>query len=845
MDPRILLRRVARRARLSPNPHVRRLFQLIRSTYRLLGRWFPFLHFGWMANLRRAVWDGDDLVLQGWAFVRGADQGPLPTFDVWLHRRFRRARIRAVATPTRDLDVLGAVPRAELNYSNMAFEARLDAQTLASLPGSGTWQVRIGVTGGGRRSWGHWRRHNPFGSPAVVRLQPMGHRLVGPAFHDRRGVLIVSRKPGVLVRDVTATGREISLLVDAGATTESAGRSEFGLSGEGQEDVMLTVQCEADGVRLVGTLPPGQMVVDDETGDRHPPTWTGFVGSDRSRAPLTLLDDSDGHRPDHSSTLLIRGGADRALQVVDVPHFVEVDDVERVDEENPHLRLTGTIVGDPDAFSLVMSAPRLDLPVTLDRVDDDGRFSASVPLRISMWGGPSLPPMRGAYDLEGWIDGERFSTFVSQSLVDRLPRVDSRPDTRLRFELARRDELRVRFTRPRHESEYGSYHQNILFDRFAGGSLPAVDAVYFESFFGRNATCNPRAMDREIARRHPDLRRYWSVDDFSIDVPEGATPLVIGSQEWWKVRETARWVVTNEWLRTRYVKRSFQTVLQTWHGSMYKMIGLDRSKLGGAHLQKARLERSNWDMFISQNADTTSIIRRAYDFSEGIVESGYPRNDELRDPDPSRAAQIRNRLGIPEGNTVVMYAPTWREKGQEVGLLNVIELSDQLGPGFTFLQRGHVRMLDRGAVVRHDHVIDVSTYPQINDLYLAADLLITDYSSMMFDYSVTRRPMIFFTPDIDEYTDPKVRGVYFDLEEISVGPVVRTPQEVVDLLGSIDSWAPTYDERYEAWSARFNHADDGHAASRAVDALFAFDPKTRSRTLVERWDLEAGTGEDA
>ena len=452
--------------------------------------------------------------------------------------------------------------------------------------------------------------------------------------------------------------------------------------------------------------------------------------------------------------------------------------------------------------------------------------------------------MRGAYSLEGRIGGEPFSTFVSQQLIDRLPIVDSRPDLRLRLELARRDEFRINVTRPRHESEYGSYNQTILFERFGYGRLPAVDAVFFESFFGRNATCNPRAIDREIACRRPDLPRYWSIDDHSIEVPEGATPLIIGSQEWWRVRETARWIVTNEWLRTRFVKRGFQTILQTWHGSMYKKIGLDRD-LSRTQLQKARLERSNWDMFISQSAATTPIIRRAYDFDEGIVESGYPRNDELRNPDPSRVAEIRDLLGVPEGSTVVMYAPTWREEGQDVELLNVIELSDRLGPGFTFLQRGHVRTLDLGAVVRHDNVIDVSTYPQINDLYLAADLLITDYSSMMFDYSVTRRPMIFFTPDIEEYTDPKVRGVYFDLEEIAPGPVVRTPGDVVDLLASMDSWLPTYDEPYQAWTDRFNHADDGHAAERAVDALFAFDPAERSRALVERYDLEAGTGEDA
>ena len=839
MDFRSLLRRVANRARLSPNPRVRQMFELVRTTYRLIGRWFPFLHLGWMSNLRRVVWDGDDLVLGGWAFVRGADQGARPEFEVWLHHRFSRERIRAEVTPAEDADVLGAVPRAELNYQNMAFEARFTADVLSRLPAKGTWQLRVGITGGGRHTWGPLKRIYAFGSPAVMRLRPTGDdRLVGPTFHERRGVLIVSRPVGPLVRDVVLDDRQISLRVEGGDQIGSVH-----LTGEGQQDVTLEALRDDDGVRLVGVLPPGQIVVDEETGDRYPPTWTGHVGSGRTRTPLTLLDDSLGHRPDAASTLVVRGAADRALEVIDVPHFVEVDDVEAVEAESPYLRLTGTIVGDTDAFSLVMSAPRLDLPVSIEKVEGN-RFTASVPLRISVWGGPLLPPMRGGYSLEGRIEGEPFSTFVSRDLIDRLPVVDSRPDLRMRLELARRDEFRVRVTRPRHESEYGSYNQNILFERFAHGKLPPLDAVFFESFFGRNSTCNPRAMDREIARRRPDLPRYWSVDDYSIEVPEGSTPLVIGTQEWWKVRETARWIVTNEWLRTRFVKRGFQTVLQTWHGSMYKKIGLDRSKNRLA-LDRARLERSNWDMFISQNSDTTPIIARSYDFDEGIIESGYPRNDELHHPDPARVAEIRALLGVPEGTTVVMYAPTWREEGQDVELLNVAELSDQLGPRFTFLQRGHVRTLDMGAVVRHRNVIDVSTYPQINDLYLAADLLITDYSSMMFDFSVTRRPMIFFTPDFEEYTDPKVRGVYFDLEEVSAGPVVRTPQEVVDLLASIDTWAPTYDDRYAAWTARFNHADDGHASERAVDALFAFDPKKRTRKLIERYDLEAGTGEDA
>jgi CDP-glycerol glycerophosphotransferase (TagB/SpsB family) len=127
---------------------------------------------------------------------------------------------------------------------------------------------------------------------------------------------------------------------------------------------------------------------------------------------------------------------------------------------------------------------------------------------------------------------------------------------------------------------------------------------------------------------------------------------------------------------------------------------------------------------------------------------------------------------------------------------------------------------------------------------MVTDLLITDYSSMMFDFSVTRRPMLFYTPDIEEYTDPRVRGAYFDLEEVAPGPVVRSVPEVVQLLDSIDDWVPAYAARYDAWRDRFNHLDDGHAAERAVDALFAFDPSTRGQTTAVRRTYAPTAGED-
>lgn len=782
--------------------------------------------------LRDARWDGDDLVLRGWSYVRGTVHGGSPTHEVYLRRphrpvwlggRVARAAVRHVV----DTDVLSA-GQGECDYSGATWEARFSAADLAAMP-TGEWRLWATSSGGRRRSWGRVAQAFLNGTPLVTSRHLIGDRLVGPVFDLRRGVRIASDPIGLSATGVTAVGRTISLALPVNALAGSA----VPVLRSGKTDVPFDLVADGDRLVLTATVPAGKA------------RWSVVVTP--AGGPITLTSDDLTHRPADDSSLFIRPALDRSVEVIDVPHFVEVDTVRRDDD---HLTLSGTLVGDPSQFSLVLAAPRSDIPVTIESVAAGGRFVATAALQVSVWGGPVVPAPRGGYVLEGRLHGEggrtsSFDTFASAAYLAQVPTIDAREDLRLRFELSGQPQAQVRITRPRAPDEYGTHNQRLLFNEYALAPQEPLDAVYFESFFGRSATCNPRAIDAEVARRRPDLPRYWSVDDRSVVVPEGAIPLVIGTREWWQVRESARWIVTNEWLRGRYVKQRFQTVLQTWHGSMYKRIGMDRS--GGGQAARARTERANWDMFISQNRDTTPIIQQAYEFrgddASSVLEIGYPRNGELTDIRPDRVAEIRRRVGIPEGSRVVMYAPTWREASQNVELLDLPALAGDLGPGFALLQRGHVRTLEETANIRSAAVIDVSTYPQINDLFMITDLLITDYSSMMFDYSVTGRPMLFYTPDIEEYTDPRVRGAYFDLDEVAPGPVVRTVPEVVALLRSIDEWAPTYASSYRTWHERFNHLDDGHAAERAVDALFAFDPAQRDLATVRR-DYAPTAGED-
>lgn len=827
-----LLRRFIERARVSPNPVVQWSIGRAKDTYRWIGWLVPSLHLGWMAMVRDARWDGDDLVLRGWSYVRGTVHGGSPRHrvylraarrPVWLGGRVAQASVRHLPDP----DVLTA-GQGECDYSGATWEARFAAADLAVLP-EGEWPLWAASRGGGRRSWGRIVHAYANGTPPIVRRRLLGKRYVGPTVDVRRGVFVASGPIGIPALAVETSESVVRLRF----AVEDAARLETVVLRARKTEVPMATVVGPEGVSVSAAVPDGAT------------TW--LIESKVTGERITLPTDSLICKPDVTSALFVRPAVDRSVRVSRVQHFVEVDAVRR---DGDALHLAGTLVGDPAEFSLVLAAPRAELPVALDSVDAEGRFEASASLRISSWDGPPLPAPRGSFDLIGRVrhagDAKRsFVTQVSDALIERIPTVDSRDDLRLRYELAGSRQLRVTITRPRAKDEYGTHNQRRLFETIALGAHEPLDAVYFESFFGRSATCNPRAIDAEVARRRPDLPRYWSVDDLSIAVPDGAVPLVIGTRRWWEVRESARWIVTNEWLRGRYVKQPFQTVLQTWHGSMYKRIGMDRGR--GGHQDRARAERANWDMFVSQNGDTTPIIQQAYEFlgedASAVIEIGYPRNGELLDVDPIEVAAIRRRIGIPEGTRVVMYAPTWREASQDVELLSLPALAGELGPGFTLLQRAHVRTLEDTANVHSDAVIDVSTYPQINDLFKVTDVLITDYSSMMFDYSVTGRPMVFYTPDLDEYTDPKVRGAYFDLEEVAPGPVVRTVPEVVDLVRTIDTWASTFADRYNAWQRRFNHLDDGHAAERAVDALFAFSPEHRRATTVRRTYAPAA-GED-
>jgi CDP-glycerol glycerophosphotransferase len=347
-------------------------------------------------------------------------------------------------------------------------------------------------------------------------------------------------------------------------------------------------------------------------------------------------------------------------------------------------------------------------------------------------------------------------------------------------------------------------------------------AVY-AAYWYRGYSCNPRAIYERARELAPGIRGVWVVNtDGAASVPDGVDYVMAGSREYFDLIARACWFVNNVNFPNNMVKREGQTHVMTHHGTPLKRMGLDlREAPGGGERSglPGLLKRcSRWDYSVSQNAFTTPIWERVYPTRYESLEVGYPRNDVLSNATGAEVTRIREKLGIEPGRRTVLYTPTHREYQEEfVPVLDLAALADGLGEEWLMLARAHY-FHDADDQMRELHdagrLRDVSSHGSIEELMLAADALVTDYSSIMFDYAVLDRPIVIHAPDWDEYRTR--RGTYFDLMSERPGPVVTSEPELVEALRAGD---PASGERAQ-FRARFCYLDDGRAAERVVRRVF-------------------------
>jgi CDP-glycerol glycerophosphotransferase len=349
--------------------------------------------------------------------------------------------------------------------------------------------------------------------------------------------------------------------------------------------------------------------------------------------------------------------------------------------------------------------------------------------------------------------------------------------------------------------------------------------IVYNSFHGRYS-CNPRALYERLVGR-PATEHVWLADPaHQVAFPEEVTTVDINGKDAARALESADLVIANTHTEVEWDKPSDARYLQTWHGTPLKRIHNDVLWAPEGRLRRLDRDIAKWDVLLSPNAVSTPRLSKAFGFDLRILETGYPRNDCLSGADAAATGQlVRQRLGIEPATTVVLYAPTWRDDEAFVEGLPDIPLAldlpaylAALGPDHVLLVREHNMVTGRSHLHEVPGVLDVSLYPDVRDLYLAADVLVTDYSSVMFDFAVTGKPMIFFAYDLERFAD-SVRGFYFDFTASAPGPVVRTTAEVTQALLDLPTVQETHAARYQVFRAAYCALEDGRSTQRVVDLL--------------------------
>ncbi|MGH3324249.1 MAG: CDP-glycerol glycerophosphotransferase family protein, partial [Streptomyces sp.] len=419
---------------------------------------------------------------------------------------------------------------------------------------------------------------------------------------------------------------------------------------------------------------------------------------------------------------------------------------------------------------------------------------------------------------------------IDRQAVSRFPVEGEHRGRRYAFEARWHDFPQLNCLSDLSVMEHGAYRQNRLLEDVyrAGRRNPLRDAVLYISYNGKQYSDSPRAVHEEMLRRGVEIEHLWLVRDSQVELPPTVTGVRMWGTEWYEALARCRYIVTNAHLPHWLERREGQVIVQTWHGTMLKKIGLDIEApvFDSDYHERLRAEAGQWSLLVSANRFSTPILERAMAYDGPILEAGYPRNDYLYAADQEvRTKDTRKRLGLPEGRKVVLYAPTWRDhlshrRGHfRFDLRLDIEAARRyLGDDHVLLIRRHSNVVDSVPGSGDGFVRDVSEYPDIADLYLVADILITDYSSVMFDYAHLKRPMLFFTYDLEHYRDT-LRGFYFDFEEDAPGPLIRTSEELVDAIRDIDRVSAAYEERYRRFHRLFCDLDDGHASERVVDRM--------------------------
>ena len=355
--------------------------------------------------------------------------------------------------------------------------------------------------------------------------------------------------------------------------------------------------------------------------------------------------------------------------------------------------------------------------------------------------------------------------------------------------------------------------------------------VLFESYMGRNYTCSPRAIYEYMKSdsKYNDYKFVWvfnDIDKYEID----DIKVKKNSKQYYKYLSKSKYWIVNSLIDPGIKKKKNQIYIQTWHGTPLKKLRCD-IEVEGLTLNsideiKSRNDKDavKFDYFISPSRYATKRFISAFNLKELnkeniIIEKGYPRNDYLFKYNTNDIDKIKENLNIPKGKKVILYAPTFRDNQNKVGIGYTYQLELNLDmlladlKDYVVLFRSHYFITNSLNLEKYKNFIyDVSNYNEINELYIISDMLITDYSSVFFDYANLNKPIIFYMYDLDLYKN-KLRDFYLDLDMLP-GKIVQNQKDLVREIKNVKKI------KNENFKKKFNYLDDKNSSKRVVEAIF-------------------------
>ncbi|MFI9046794.1 CDP-glycerol glycerophosphotransferase family protein [Streptomyces sp. NPDC053427] len=803
------------------------------------------------ARVLEAVWRDGSLVLRGYAYLRNLDAAArgsyLRTVVLAQGRRRILLPLRAVVMP----QATAESGQERHCYDWAGFEVTLDP---ARLRRGGRWEEGVWTAGVIVASAGVVRAAALGAADTGTGAAPLAYEAgadgvwIAPGYVDGRLRLSVERRTRRFAGQHAASAEALELTVSApgprpvglrlthqGTGTVVTFPVEPAVpEGAGSGD-LLTLRLRLDALAAARPVRDG---APRALAPVHTETWMPELvlpdgGTDAIACPPGLS--PVGHPLPQGRELVVAATAAGGLVLHDRTPQPYVDRV--VWRADGTLLVAGRLpAAAPPAAEVVLKHGAHAVEAAFPAAHDGDRFHCALPLAALPSLAGELPLREGRWTLhlrEVGAQGSPLDAPVrfAPDVFEGLPASRTVAGKPLTLDRHRHDEALVTAGPALPATDRGPYRRRVLRELHypLHRGRPLREAVLYSSFGGRAYGDSPRAVHEELVRRGTDVRHLWAVRDAQAAVPDSARAVVVGSAEWHGALAHSRWIVTNTHLPSWFLRRDGQSVVQTWHGTPLKQIGaaLSGTLCGGfAHLApRPRLGRQ-WSVLLSPNAHSTPVLRSALGYRGELLESGLPRTDALVAPDrESRAAAVRARLGIEPGRTVVLYAPTLRDDlaydaaHHRLHLpLDLERARRALADDHVLLVRSHPLVADRLPAHHAPFARDVSAHPDATELLLAADVLVTDYSSLAVDFANTGRPMLFLTPDLPHYRDT-LRGFTLDFEARVPGPLLAGTGELIDALGDLPAIGRAGAEAYAEFRRSFCHWDDGGAAARVADLL--------------------------